>query len=97
MNSTQPGVEEQSADPNPQLAANDTAPSGAILNVSFIGTWMAQEGWTNKTLAEKLLTSERTVSSLRNNGNYHGVDAVTKLANLMNCDPEDLYLHEASS
>jgi hypothetical protein len=31
-------------------------------------------------------------ASLRNNGPYHGADAVTKLANFMGVDVEQLYL-----
>jgi hypothetical protein len=70
----------------------DEVPLRAVLNVSLISAWMVEEGWTNKTLAEKLQMSERAISSLRNNGCYHGVDAITKLANLMGRDPEELYL-----
>jgi len=36
--------------------------------------------------------SVRAVSSMRNNGQYHGINAVIKLANQMKCDPDDLYL-----
>jgi hypothetical protein len=63
-----------------------------MLNVEFIKAWMNEEGWTNETLAQELKISERAVSSLRNNGEYHGLDAVTKLANLMGRDPADLYV-----
>jgi plasmid maintenance system antidote protein VapI len=63
----------------------------------MISAWMDKEGWINKTLAQKLHLSERAISSLRNNGSYHGLDAITRLANLMGRNPEDLYLHEASS
>lgn len=62
------------------------------LRTELIKTWMDDEGWTNEALAGKLQTSERVISSLRNNGKYHGRDAVTKLANLMERDPVDLYL-----
>ena len=62
------------------------------LNVVLIKAWMDKEGWINETLAQKLKVSERAVSSIRNNGEYHGTDAVTKLANLMGIDPADLYL-----
>jgi hypothetical protein len=61
------------------------------LNVTLIKTWMDHEGWTVQTLAERLSTSERAISSIRNNGKYHGRDAVIKLANLMKRDVEDLY------
>ena len=53
---------------------------------------MNEEGWNNETLAQKLDISERAISSIRNNGEYHGLDAVTKLANLMGRDPGDLYV-----
>jgi transcriptional regulator with XRE-family HTH domain len=68
-----------------------------LLNVTLIEAWIEVEGWINKTLAQKLKISERAVSSIRNNGNYHGADAVTKLANLMGRDPEDLYLPPEAS
>jgi hypothetical protein len=71
--------------------------SRRVLNSSLINDWMASDDWTNETLAQKLHISERAVSSLRNDGSYHGKDAITKLANLMGRDPEDLYLPEASS
>jgi hypothetical protein len=66
------------------------------LNTALINKWIGEEGHDNEVLAAMLKISPRTVSSLRNNGNYHGDDAVTKLANLMKRDPEDLYLPEAS-
>jgi hypothetical protein len=66
------------------------------LDTTRIRMWMEDEGWTNPTLAKKLNTSERAVSSLRNNGTYHGKDVITKLATLMKCDPSDLYPHETS-
>jgi len=62
------------------------------LNVSLINNWMKDEGYSNEDLSNILKISVRTVSSLRNNGDYHGEDAVTKLANLMRRDVEDLYL-----
>jgi hypothetical protein len=62
------------------------------LNVELITKWMDEEGYINDTLASRLQISTRAVSSLRNNGNYHGSDAVTKLANLMERAVEDLYL-----
>lgn len=67
------------------------------LNVALIKTWMDDEGYTNETLAQKLTISERAVSSMRNNGGYHGSEAVTKLANLMGRDFADMYLPEAST
>lgn len=42
-------------------------------------------------------TDERAVSSIRNNGNHHGADALIKLVNLMGRDPEDLYLPPEAS
>ena len=58
-----------------------------------VSAWrVALEGWTNETLAERLKISDRAVSSIRNNGDYHGIDAVTKLANLMGRDVNELYL-----
>jgi hypothetical protein len=53
---------------------------------------MEDEGYTNETLVSLLSITTRVVSSMRNNGKYHGGDAVTKLANRMNLDPLDLYL-----
>jgi len=61
------------------------------LNVALIEKWIADEGYTNKELAGQLGTSERVVSSIRNEGKYHGRDALTTLANLMNRDVDDLY------
>jgi|GEM_PF-5569785 hypothetical protein len=58
----------------------------------MISNWMDDEGYDKEELADLLKISVRTVSSLRNNGNYHGDDAVTKLANRMKRDVEDLYL-----
>lgn len=65
---------------------------GPKLNVELITKWMEDEGYDNKELASALKITERAVSSMRNNGNYHGGDAVTKLANLMKREVEDLYL-----
>ncbi len=62
------------------------------LDVHAIETWMDDQGWTNETLARKLKVSKRTISSIRNNGKYHGDSAITKLANLMGRNPEDLYM-----
>jgi hypothetical protein len=62
------------------------------LNVPLINKWMKDEGYSNKELAGILNLSVRAVSSMRNNGQYHGINAVIKLANQMKCDPDDLYL-----
>jgi hypothetical protein len=62
------------------------------LNTAFISEWMDAEGWTNTTLADKLSLSPRVISSIRNNGSLHGLPAITKLANLMQRDPDELYL-----
>ena len=61
------------------------------LDTAKIGRWMDEEGYTNDTLAEKLHTSLRSITSMRNNGRLHGKKVVTKLANQMGCDPSDLY------
>lgn len=66
--------------------------NSSTLNVELIGNWIQEEDYSNKELAEKLNISERAVSSLRNNGKSHGREAVTKLANLMKRDVDDLYL-----
>ncbi len=92
-----PAAEERNADASPVVGTNEGVALRVALNVSLIRGWMDTEGWTNQTLAPRLQTSERTISSLRNNGSYHGMDAITKLANLMGRDPDELYLHEASS
>jgi len=68
-----------------------TQPQARRLDLELIGKWMRDEGYHNKDLASALQISVRTVSSLRNNGMYHGDAAVTKLANLMNREVEDLY------
>ncbi len=73
-------------------AAADSEELAPGLRKDLIIDWMEDEGWTNKTLAQRLDLSERVISSMRNNGKYHGKDAVTKLANLMERDPIDLYL-----
>jgi hypothetical protein len=62
------------------------------LDTELINKWIRDEDYDNKTLAVTLKLSPRTVSSLRTSGRYHGADAVTKLANLMERDVEDLYL-----
>jgi DNA-binding XRE family transcriptional regulator len=62
------------------------------LNLALIRDWYADEGWTIEMLATKLGVSKRTVSSILNNGDYHGSKAVNKLAELMNLDVVDLYL-----
>jgi hypothetical protein len=81
-------------DTGPASSAADKLP---LLNVNLIMNWMNEEGFTNETLAKKLNVSPRAISSIRNNGNYHGVGAVTKLANLMGRDPEELYLPPEAS
>jgi hypothetical protein len=63
-----------------------------ILDVELINQWIEAEGYSNDELKLALKTSARTISSMRHNGRLHGRHAVTKLANLMKCDPEDLYL-----
>jgi hypothetical protein len=72
-------------------AESDGEPVPALCK-DLILAWMNEDGWTNKTLAARLGVTERVISSMRNNGKYHGRDAVTKLANLMGRDPSDLYL-----
>jgi hypothetical protein len=62
------------------------------LNVGRIREWMDDENYDNKGLAVALKRSPRVVSSLRNDGKNHGRKALTKLANLMGCDVEDLFL-----
>jgi hypothetical protein len=86
-----------SATENVDWPAGDGTKNPPVLNVEFIKTWMNDEGWTNETLAQELNISERALSSLRNNGEYHGKDAVTKLANLMGRDVADLYLPPEAS
>jgi hypothetical protein len=76
------------ASDNPEMV-----PQAPRLNAEMITKWMSDEGYINDMLAIRLRVSVRTVSSMRNNGKYHGSDAITKLANLMKCDIEDLYLH----
>jgi hypothetical protein len=71
---------------------SEIVPATPKLNVELIGKWMDEEGYVNDTLATSLQVSARTVSSIRNNGKYHGRDAVTKLANVMERDVEELYL-----
>jgi hypothetical protein len=62
------------------------------LDVGRIGEWMDDESYDNKGLAAALNISPRAVSSLRNGGKNHGARALAKLANLMKCEVEDLYL-----
>jgi hypothetical protein len=81
-------------DTGPASSAADKLP---LLNVNLIMNWMNEEGFTNETLAKKLNVSPRAISSIRNNRNYHGTDAVMKLANLMGRNPEDLYLPPEAS
>lgn len=63
-----------------------------VLNLPLIDRWVKDNGYSNTDLMVELKLSDRAISSLRNNGNLHGRHAITKLANLMKCDPEDLYL-----
>jgi hypothetical protein len=67
-------------------------PNASRLNIKLIRQWIDEEGYDNEGLADALHISRRAVSSLRNDGGYHGDDAVTKLANLMGRNVEDLYL-----
>jgi DNA-binding Xre family transcriptional regulator len=90
--SVRPPTDDASGGVVPNEPADLLTGDRQMLNVARIGAWMKDEGWTNEELAERLNISERTVSSIRNNGKYHGSDAVNKLANLMGCDPIDLYL-----
>jgi hypothetical protein len=80
---------------DPSFARSETTPeAGSVtprLDTARIIKWMDDEGYTNETLAGKLHTSPRAISSVRNAGGMHGEKLVTKLANLMNCDPDDLY------
>jgi hypothetical protein len=82
---TAPAFNESGSDaPGPGMDAVDPKrEEPPPLNVSLIEAWIEAEGWINKTLAQKLKISERAVSSIRNNGSYHGAEAVTKLANLI--------------
>jgi hypothetical protein len=81
--------EEQTQDQADTAAPNSTPPIGkAKLNVGLVRQWITDEGYDNKELATVLKISVRAVSSLRNNGNSHGDDAVTRLANLMKRDVE---------
>jgi hypothetical protein len=86
--------EESATGAQEQLAERSSVPVAARerLNVKMIRDWIFEEGWTNQTLAKELNTSERTISSIRNDGSYHGLDILTKLANRMNKDVSDLFL-----
>lgn len=64
----------------------------AALDTDRINRWIREEGYDNPGLATKLGVRPRVVSSMRNNGPYHGRPAVDKLAKLMGVDPLDLYL-----
>jgi hypothetical protein len=79
------------ADPREAKAESESEPVPTLCT-DIILAWMNDDGYTNRTLAAKLGVSERVISSMRNNGKYHGRDAVTKLANLMDRDPSDLFL-----
>ena len=83
--------------PNPPIVPTDetpapTDPKKPLLDTAKIIKWIEDEGWTNGTLADRLKVSQRTISSMRNNGEYHGADAVVKLANLIGCEVDTLYL-----
>ena len=82
-------IEDASAQPQQVSKENAARPK---LDTARIIKWMLDEGYTNPTLAKKLQTAERVVTSIRNNGELHGLPVVTKLANLMDCDLEDIYL-----
>ena len=71
-------------------AANDPQPRPR-LDTDRIEKWMQEEGYDNRELAEKLHISRRVVSSMVNNGEYHGRRAIEKLAKLMGLDAFDLY------
>jgi len=63
------------------------------LDTKRINLWIGENGYTNATLAIALKTTAKTVSSLRNNGRFHGSKATNKLANLMGCEyVSELYL-----
>ncbi len=72
------------------------APDKSKLDLKRISKFIEEEGYKNDDLAAVLGISSRAVSSLRNDGVYHGAGALTKLANLMKCDLEDLFYPEAS-
>jgi hypothetical protein len=67
-------------------------PNTPKLNTKLIRDWMKEEGHQNKELAGILKVSPRVISSIRNNGCAHGGLAITKLANLMGVEVEQLYL-----
>ena len=67
-------------------------PGKPKLNLARIGKFIEDEGYKNDDLAGQLGISLRAVSSLRNDGEYHGADALTKLANLMKCEVEDFFV-----
>jgi DNA-binding Xre family transcriptional regulator len=69
-----------------------SVPGKPKLNLARIGKFIEDEGYKNDDLAGQLGISLRAVSSLRNDGEYHGADALTKLANLMKCEVEDLFV-----
>ena len=87
----------------PMNASPDPALEGARrrakfpLNVDRINSWMKEEGYDNEELGEKLQVNPRVVSSMRNNGIHHGRRAVEKLAQVMKCDPADLYLEKKTT
>jgi hypothetical protein len=85
----------RSQDHSPKQTSDDSKRTQSAvprLNVELISKWMEEECYDNKELATALKISVRAVSSLRNDGDYHGDEAITRLANLMKRDKEDLYL-----
>jgi len=74
----------------PSRQGDEKAPQTS-LDTAHIRRWMADEGYDNRTLAAKLQATPRAVSSMRNAGKAHGRKLVNKLANLMNCERDDLY------
>jgi hypothetical protein len=53
------------------------------LDTKRINDWMDEKGYTNESLAKEMNVRPRVVSSIRNNGRFHGWQAVEKLAVLM--------------
>lgn len=71
-------------------AVRECQSTSVKLDRSRIEAFMTEEGYTNETLAAALKCSSRAISSLRNDGMHHGRDVVTRLANLMGCEPDEL-------
>jgi DNA-binding Xre family transcriptional regulator len=94
---TNPPVEKGTSALSGLNAGNSAQPESSVpnkqkLNLGLIGKFIEDEGYKNDDLAARLGMSLRAVSSLRNDGEYHGAEALTKLANLMKCEVEDLFL-----